>query len=143
MAALTKDKNIRTRATAAARTGVAEAAANAVIFKGAAIAKNAAGFVVPASDTAALVVVGIAEENVNNTGGANGAKTVKYITDIEVEMENAGGAITQASKYLACSVSDDQSVTTPAVALNDVVMGQVREFTATKVWVYVSEAFPL
>jgi hypothetical protein len=143
MAALTKDKNIRTRASAAIRRGVAEAAANAVIFAGALIAKNAAGHVVPASDTAALVVIGVAEENVNNTGGAAAAKTVKYMTDVELEVENAGGAIVQASKYGPAYVADDQSVTTAAVAANDIVAGQVREFTATKVWLYVSETFAM
>lgn len=140
MAALTKDKVVKIRSSAATRRGVGEVAANAIIFAGAAIAKNAAGFVVPASDTAALGVIGIAEEKVDATGAANGAKTVKYMTDVEVEMENAGGAIVQASKYGPCYVADDQSVTTAAIAVNDIVMGQVREFTTTKVCVYVSES---
>jgi hypothetical protein len=141
MAALTKDKVFRTRATAAAVRGVGELAANAIVKVGSAIAKNAAGNIVAASDTAALVVVGISEENVDNTGGAAGAKTVKYVTEIEVEMINAGGAIVLASKYGPCYVADDQSVTTAAVAANDILMGQVREFTAALVWVYVSERF--
>jgi len=138
MAALTKDKSTRFRATAAARTNVGDVATATTIYKGALIAKNAAGYVVPASDTAGLTVIGIAEETVVNAG-ANGAKTVKYITNVAAEFVNAGGAIVQASKHGTCVVADDQSVTTAAVGVNDIVAGRVMEFTTTTVWVFVSE----
>jgi hypothetical protein len=54
------------------------------------------------------------------------------------EFANAGGAIVQASKHGLCYVADDQSVTTAAVAANDVVAGVVESFTATTVMVYVA-----
>lgn len=138
MAALTKDRVLRTRGVGR-RPGYRKLAANAIIFAGAAIALNAAGFVVPASDTAALKVIGVAEAYVNNTGGAAGDKEVPFVTGLDVEFENAGGAIVQASVGLRCMVADDQSVTTVAVAANDIPMGRVVEFTTTKVWVYVDE----
>lgn len=139
MAALTKDRNTRTRAQGSMRSGIGKVATNTVIYHGSLIAKNAGGFIVPASDTAALKVVGIAQGQVNNNPGANGAKEVTYITGVEVELENAGGAIVQAGDKTTCCVADDQSVTSAAVAVNDVLAGIVREFTTTKVWVFVDE----
>lgn len=139
MAALTAERNTRTKATAAVRTNSGGVAAATTIWLGALIAVNAAGFIVPASDTAALKVVGIANETVVNAGAA-GAKSVVYQTGLVVELENAGGAIVQASMHRTCVVADDQSVTTAAVATNDIVAGVVQGFTSTKVWVYVDEA---
>lgn len=139
MAAATQDRQTPVEATGGSRYGNAEIAANVVIFYGTVIAKNAAGHVVPASDTAALKVIGIAQATVDNTGGAAAAKTVPYITDVTAVLDNAGGAIVQASKHALCYVADDQSVTTAAVAVNDIVVGVVTKFTAAKVWVHIDE----
>ncbi len=65
--------------------------------------------------------------------------TATYLTALQAELDNAGGAIVQAGKHVACYVADDSSVTTAAVAANDVLAGYVTDFTATKVWVYVDE----
>lgn len=139
MPALATDTIPRMRAGGGSRYNTGKAAANAVIFNGALIAKNATGFIVAASDAAAIKVVGIATVAANNTGGADGALDVQYITAIEVELNNAAGAIVQASFGTLCCVADDNSVTTAAVAANDVLAGLVRSFTATKVWVFVDE----
>jgi len=53
-------------------------------------------------------------------------------------MVNAGGAITQALLFKAVHVSDDQSVTTAAVATNDIVAGIAVDITATTVVVRFS-----
>ncbi len=139
MAALTADRNTRTKAGGTARHCKGKLAAGVVIFLGALIAKNAAGNIVPASDTAALVVVGIAEESISNSGGIAGAKEVEYVTGVTAEFVNAGGAIVLASSHGLCYVADDQSVTTAAVAVNDVKAGIVQEYSAAKVWVFVDE----
>lgn len=139
MAGLTADRLTRTRSGGSTRLGEADLAANAKIYVGALIAKNAAGYVVAASDTAGLKVIGIATEAADNTGGADGALSVHYLTGVEAELDNAGGAIVQASKHALCTVSDDHSVTTAAVTVNDVVAGRVRSFDAASVWVYVDE----
>jgi hypothetical protein len=138
MAALTKDRVLRTKGVGR-RPGYRKVAAAVIIFAGAAIAVNAAGFVVPASDTAALKVIGVSEAYVNNSAGAAGDKEVPFVTGLDVEFNNAGGAIVQASEDKLCYVADDNSVTTSAVAANDIVMGRVTEFSTTKVWVYVDE----
>lgn len=139
MAALTADRNTRIRTGGATRTGVGDVAATTKIYKGSVIAKNASGYVVPASDAANLKVIGIAEETVDNSAGLDGAKTVPYITGVAAELVNAGGAIVQASKHALCYAADDQSVSTAAAMTNDLPVGQVVEFTTTKVWVYIDE----
>jgi hypothetical protein len=136
MAALTKDKVVRTRGVGRRRKG--SVATATTIYLGALIAVNATGFIVNASDAAAIKVVGIALEQVVNAG-ADGAKTIEYVTGLDAEFENAGGAIVAAGDKNLCYVSDNQSVTTAAVAVNDCIAGIVAEFTAAKVWVYVDE----
>lgn len=138
MAALVADRNPRIETGGATRVGEGDVAAATTIYKGSLLAKNAAGFLVPASDAAALKVIGIAEEKVVNAGAA-GAAVCKYITGITAELVNLAGAIVQASKHGLCYVGDDQSVTTALVALNDVPVGTVTSFTAAKVMVFIDE----
>ncbi len=136
MAALTKDTIPRTRGVGRRRVGPVATATT--IYNGALIAVNAGGFIVNASDAAAIKVIGIALEQVINAG-ADGAKTIPYYTGLDVELNNAGGAIVAAGNMALCYVSDNNSVTTAAVAVNDVIAGYVTEFTAAKVFVYVDE----
>lgn len=135
MTALAADRKTRSKTTGRSFTG--DVAATTVIYKGAMVARNAAGYIVPASDTANLTVVGVAMEKVDNSAGANGAKTVNIETGV-FEFGNAGGAIVQASKHTACYVSDDNSVTTAAVAASDIKAGTVDAFTTTTVWVRIA-----
>ena len=137
--ALAKDKNLQVFTGGATRVGEGDVGTNAVIYKGAGLAKNAAGYIVPAADTAALRFIGFAEEAVNNTGGADGAKTVKYITGVIARMKNQAGAIVQAHKHGPCYAFDDEAVTTAAIATNDVLVGIVMAFTTTIVDVYVND----
>jgi len=51
-------------------------AATTVIYSGSLVALNAAGNAVPASDTAALIVVGVADKQVDNDPGAAGDRNV-------------------------------------------------------------------
>ncbi len=74
MAALTKD-----RATPY-RDGIEldfPVAANTKIYAGSLVCANTTGYVVPAADTAGLKFVGVAIEQMDNTGGANGALTIR------------------------------------------------------------------
>lgn len=136
MAALTKDTVVRTRGVGRRRKGAMKGATT--IFLGALIAVDAGGFIVNATDAAAIKVVGIALEKVVNAG-ADGALSIEYITALDVELINAGGAIVQAGDKNLCYVADNSSVTTAAVAVNDCIAGYVTEFTTTKVWVFVDE----
>lgn len=137
MAALAANRIFR-RAGTVRRTTKAQVAANAVIYNGAMVAKNAAGYVVPASDTAALKVIGVCwGGGANNTGGANGALTIDVVEG-DFEMVNAGGAVTQASFLAAVYVATDNEVTTAAVAANDIVAGIAVDITTTTVVVRFS-----
>lgn len=137
MAALTKDRRTPIKAQGTHRHHRRKIS-NVKVFKGGIAAINAAGHLVPASDAAALVVVGIFEETVDNSAGAAGDLEANYITGVEVELENDGGAIgvDDSQAYVA----DDQSVTTAAAAANDIYVGPVTEFTDAKVTVIIDEA---
>jgi hypothetical protein len=52
-------------------------AEDAVIWTGAHVALNAAGYLVPASEALGLLSMGLAEESVDNTGGDNGDLTCR------------------------------------------------------------------
>lgn len=135
MAAATADRKTRHRHTG--RSFLGDLKTNVKIYLGTLVAKDANGWVLPAADVAAQVVVGVAQETVDNTGGANGAKKVQILTGV-FEFTNAGGAIVQASKHGPCYVNDDNSVTTAAVAAQDIKAGTVDDFDATNVWVRIA-----
>jgi hypothetical protein len=138
MTALAADRGTRTRAHAAQRTRSGDVAATKLIYRGAIIARNAAGYVVPASDAAALKVIGIADQHVDNTAGADGALTVTYTTGVDAELVNDGN-IVQARKEGRCYVVDDQTVTDFAHSSYKIPVGIVAEFTAALVWVHIDE----
>ncbi len=138
MAALTTDRKLRLQGEIR-RTFSADLAAATTIYAGALVAKNASGYVVPASDAAAIKVIGFALEQVVNSGAA-GAKSITVGTGV-IECLNASGAIVQAGMHALCYVADDQSVSTAAAMTNDVIAGRVVAFTTTKVFVDVDPAF--
>lgn len=108
-------------------------AANAVIHYGAIVATNASGFLVPASDTAGLNVVGIAEQAADNTGGADGAIDVQVYRGAALVPTAAGAPVTQALVGGDCLVADDEEVA--ATTTNSIVAGEVLEVTSAGVWV--------
>lgn len=141
--AATADRQTTILGTGAMRSRRGDVAAATIIYFGTLLARNAAGNVVPASDAAGLKVIGVSQQYVDNSAGAAGAKTVDYVTAVTAELDNAGGAIVQAGKHVACYAADDLSVTTAAVAVHDVMVGIVASFTATKVYVYIDEVLEL
>lgn len=86
-------------------------AANAVIHAGSIVVANANGYAAPGSTATTLTYLGRAEESVNNTGGANAAKTVLVRRKKAFKFANsAGDAVTQASLGKVCYIVDDQTV---------------------------------
>lgn len=140
MAPLAKDRRTAIKAQGTHRHHRSKIGA-VKVFKGGIAAKNAAGHLVPASDTAGLTVVGIFEETVDNSAGAAGDLEASYITGVEVELENAAGAINQDDTR--AYVADDQSVTIAATAVHDIYVGPVTEWTAAKAIVIIDEAVNL
>lgn len=106
-----------------------------ILYKGGLVALNAAGFAIPAADVAAQPVVGVAAEKVDNSAGADGAKTVRV--DAEAEFRFAATSITQAMVGVNMEVVDDNTVDETAGAGN-IVVGKLTEFISTTLgWVYV------
>lgn len=138
MAAATADRKINTSGVRRAFSGALAAAT--IAYVGTLAARNAAGNVVPASDAAAIEVIGVFLETVDNSAGAASAKTISIGTGV-FEFVNLAGAILLASQFALCYVGDDSSVTTAAVAANDVIAGVVVGFTTTTVLVDVDPAY--
>lgn len=112
-------------------------AANAIIFAGAMLAANAAGFAVPGSESATLVALGRAEEKVDNTGGANGAKTVLCRTGRAFRYKNSAlDAVTQASLGRVVYIEDDETVSASSNEGARSVAGIMLGLEGNEVWVF-------
>lgn len=131
MAALAQDRDTPSRDGELYSLGVA---ANAKIFAGSIVCLNSSGYAVPGSDTAGLKAWGRAEENVDNTGGANGAKTVLVREGV---FKFAATGLTVADVGKPCFLSDDQTVSVAATA-NNVFAGIIEAIdSATEPWVEI------
>jgi len=85
------------------------AKANAVLLAGT-IAVASAGFAAGATTAVGLIALGRVEETVDNTGGADGAKTVKVCRGIFKFANHAGDLVTQAGAFADCFLVDNQTV---------------------------------
>jgi len=125
MAALAADRNTRVKN----RTEEISlpVAATTKIYAGAMVAKNAAGYAVNAADTAALVVVGVADEHCDNLTGAAGDKRIRLGSGV-FGFAN-GGAVTQAHVETVVMVVDNQTVN--PTGTNSVAAGILKEIDPT------------
>lgn len=132
MTALTKDRNTPRKAGEYAAYPVA---AGAVIYGGSLVCRNAAGYAVPAADTAGLRFLGVARQHVDNSGGANGAAWVEVWQEGVFRFAAAGMAITDVG--LPVFAVDDQTV--GKASTNAVGVGIINEVeSATAVWISIS-----
>lgn len=134
MTALAADRKTVSKYTE--RSFTAKVAASTIIYAGALCARNAAGYIVPASDTAALLVVGVAQSSVDNSAGANGDLSVQCLTGVFKFKNLVGTEVVQATMHKACMVADDQTVGVTGV--NSIVAGIVDQIDTDGVFVYVS-----
>lgn len=95
---------------------------------------DATGYASAASDTAATRVVGVAKQQVDNSGGAAGDKEVKAAAGI---FKFANSGLVQADVGKDCYVLDDQTVTNAATAANDIVAGKLMRLDSDGAWVKV------
>ncbi len=107
------------------------------IYAGALVAVDAQGYLLPASDTAGLKVVGIADEQVDNTDGADGDVSCLVVTEAIAHFKNDGN-VAQANVGGDCTVSDDQTVSVAATTVNDIVAGKVVSIESDGVFVKVA-----
>jgi hypothetical protein len=134
MAALTKD-----RATPY-RDGIEiefPVAANTKIYAGSLVCGNTSGYVVPAADTIGLRFMGVALEQMDNTGGANGAKKVRVRRTGAFEFDAA--SITQAMVGTAMYVVDDHTIDDASGPTNDIRVGILVKYVSdTKGWIDIT-----
>jgi len=134
MAALSKD-----RATPY-REGIEVAfpvAAAVKIYAGSLVCANANGFAAPAADTSGYRLAGVALEQVDNTGGADGAKSVRVRRHGIFEFDAA--SITQAMVGDPMFAVDDHTFDDAAGPTNDVKVGILVKYeSATKGWIDIA-----
>lgn len=108
-------------------------AAATKVFQGTLVARNAAGNVVPASDAAALRVLGVAQEDVDNTDGSAGDLTVNVKVGV-FRFANSGTAAVDADdEGKVCFVEDDNTVAESST--HKIPAGRVVDVDADGVWV--------
>ena len=133
MSALTADRDTERRG---GEFKVIPVAASVKIFAGSMVCANATGYAAPAADTANFRFQGIAEEYVDNSAGADAAKTVKVRRGV-FELTTAGAAITDVGKHVFAT--DDQTVALNGTT-NAVYVGRIFQFvSATSVFVDTRE----
>ena len=134
MAALTKD-----RATPY-RDGIEldfPVAANTKIYAGSLVCANSTGYAVPAADTAGLKFAGVALEQADNTGAANGALTVRLRRSGAFQFDAA--SITQAMVGTAMYIVDDHTMDDASGPTNDIRIGVLVKYVAdTQGWVDIT-----
>jgi len=132
--ALTADRNTPLKD---AEILVVLVAANAKIFAGAIVAANATGFATKGATATTLTYLGRADEFVDNTGGADGAKTIQIRRGKAFKFKNsAGDPVTQASLGKLCYITDDETVSaTNAGGNSQSAAGKVVGIDTDGVWV--------
>lgn len=121
MAALTEDRNTGRQDGEILAPAMA---ATVKIFGGSLVARNATGYMAPAADAASFVVVGVAEEYVDNSAGADGDKSVRLRRKKGFWLANSGtNAVTLAHIGTDVYVEDDQTVAS-AGGVNSIVAGK-------------------
>ncbi|WP_319543163.1 hypothetical protein [uncultured Pseudodesulfovibrio sp.] len=116
---------------------VVDVAANVVIEAGKMVAMNATGFAVPPADTAGLTVIGKADQRVDNTGGANGDKSVAVERKAAFLMKNSTtSAVTAASIGKVVNVEDSETVATTTT--NSIAAGKCLGLEGSGVWIEIA-----
>ena len=106
------------------------------IYAGALVALNASGYATPGAVATTLTYLGRAEEQVDNTGGADGAKTVNVRRKKAFKWKNHGAdAIVQADLGKTCYIFDDETVAKTDGTATRSAAGKVVGLDSDGVWV--------
>lgn len=111
-----------------------------IIYAGAFVCVNAAGYLVPGADTAGLIFQGVATESVDNSLGSDG--------DLNCEVRRRGlfkatlgTAISQANVGDNVFLVDDESVDLTAQTTNDIFCGIIAGYIdSTHAWIDIEPA---
>jgi len=131
--ALTADRNTVARDGNQITLAVA---AGTIIYAGALVARNAAGNAVPASNTAGLAVVGMAEAQVDNSAGAAGDLNVTVRRNRVFRFTNSGTSALTIADIGANAIVEADDIVAKA-ATNSIVAGKIMDVDAGGVWIEV------
>lgn len=141
MAALTADRNTP-KQLGDRKSGAV--AASTLIYGGALVMRNAAGYLVKGQAATGLVGVGVSVERVDNSAGSNGDKAVEFAPGIWCFGNSASSdEITQAEIGDVCYAVDDQTVAKTDGSSSRSPAGIVELVDASGVWVRFDEALTL
>jgi len=119
---------------------VLSVAAADTIYAGALTSVNAAGYAIAGADTASTIFVGISREYVDNSLGADGAKTV-LVQRAGVFKMLLGTAITIANVGDNVFIADDATVDLTANVTNNIYVGIIANYIdTTHAWVDITRA---
>lgn len=93
------------------RTLVLPVKGNTKIFEGALVAIDSTGFAIPGKKAAGLITAGRAEEFIDNTGGADGAKLIKVRRGTFKYSNDSTTPVTEKDLLKDCYIVDDETVT--------------------------------
>ncbi|WP_018752666.1 hypothetical protein [Paenibacillus sanguinis] len=130
---LTRGRN--TPEFAGGRLIVVPVQAGAKIFDGALVALNADGFAIPGTLAPDLTAAGRAEEEADNTNGADGELTVRISRGVFVYSNSSTAPITQKDVLKDCYIEDDETVS--ATATDTSIAGKVLGFEGSEVIVEI------
>ena len=132
MAALTKDRNTGRR-QAKRFSDLVGAAVK--IFTGSIVALNATGYAVPGVTATTLVARGIAQETIDNSGGADGDLRVEVMGGQQAYHVVNDGSIDRTHIGKTCYIVDDQTVAATDGTATRSVAGTVADVDSAGVWV--------
>jgi hypothetical protein len=111
-------------------------AANVRIYAGALVALDANGYATPGATSATLQGVGIAQDAVDNTGGALGAEHVTIRRGcFLLANSSAADAISRADIGKPCYIVDDETVAKTNASNTRSPAGIIRDANGHGVWV--------
>lgn len=102
------------------------------IFEGALVSVDANGYAVNAGDDAGAVFAGVAQETVDNSGGAAGDKEIVVRSGGIVQV-NAAFSAAQTNVGDEVTLSDNQTVDVAGTTVNDVVCGRIQKVVSSSV----------
>jgi len=112
-------------------------AASTKVYAGGMAALNAAGYGINAADVAGANVIGVFEEQVDNSAGAAGAKTALIRRGKAFYLKNsATNAVVQANMFTSVYVEDNETVSSDG-GTNDIVAGMCVGFDSGGVDVFI------
>ncbi|NMZ73400.1 hypothetical protein HBO32_09845 [Pseudomonas nitroreducens] len=133
--ALTKDRNTPRRDGKQLNDPVA---ANVKIYAGSLVCLDASGNAVPGATSTTLKARGVAQEQVDNTGGAAGDQRIESRRGVFLFANSAStDLIARADIGSQCYIVDDQTVAKTSATNTRSVAGTIRDVDSAGVWVEI------